>query len=239
MTDLTLREYTPGDVPALSLLWREVFGDPLRMTAEFYALLPDMGSCVVAEREGKLLGAASVLNGFELVTRQRRRPIVGYLYGVMVRESERGKGIGRALTLEAAELARRRESELLCTLPAERSLYGWYHGLLGFECVLHRRRFETGCAPRVYYRNIPGKFIAGTVYDPEAKEVVIGARVRCLNGGKLYMSHTDEYGDFWFKDLAVGVYDVYVEAKGYKTKAFTGLRTRECVNLGDIALEKE
>ena len=25
---------------------------------------------------------------------------------------------------------------------------------------------ETGCAPRVYYRNIPGKFIAGTVYDP-------------------------------------------------------------------------
>ena len=148
MTDLTLREYTPGDVPALSLLWREVFGDPLRMTAEFFALLPDMGSCVVAEREGKLLGAASVLNGFELVTRQKRRPIVGYLYGVMVRESERGKGIGRALTLEAAELARRRESELLCTLPAERSLYGWYHSLLGFECVLHRRRFETGCAPR-------------------------------------------------------------------------------------------
>ena len=98
---------------------------------------------------------------------------------------------------------------------------------------------ETGCAPRVYYRNIPGKFIAGTVYDPEMKEVVIGARVRCLNGGKLYMSHTGEYGDFWFKDLAVGVYDVYVEAKGYKTKVFTGLRTRECVNLGDIALEKE
>ena len=98
---------------------------------------------------------------------------------------------------------------------------------------------ETGCAPKVYYRNIPGKFIAGTVYDPVEKEVLIGARVRCLNGGKLYMTHTDEYGDFWFKDLAVGVYDVYVEAKGYKTRAFTGLRTRECVNLGDIALEKE
>ena len=98
---------------------------------------------------------------------------------------------------------------------------------------------ETGLRPQVYYRNIPGKFIAGTVYDPVEKEVLIGARVRCINGGKLYMTHTDEYGDFWFKDLAVGVYDVYVEAKGYKTKAFTGLRTRECVNLGDIALEKE
>jgi Fe-S-cluster-containing dehydrogenase component len=37
---------------------------------------------------------------------------------------------------------------------------------------------ETGCRPRVYYRNIPGKFIAGTVYDPIDKEVVIGAACR-------------------------------------------------------------
>ena len=148
MTDYTLREYTPADVPALSMLWREVFGDPLRMTAELFALLPDMGSCVVAEREGRLLGSACVLNGFELVTRQKKRPVVGYLYGVMVRPDERGKGIGKALTLESEALARRRESTLLCTLPAEAPLYGWYRKLLGFECVLHRKRFETGCAPR-------------------------------------------------------------------------------------------
>ena len=148
MTDCTLREYTPADVPALSMLWREVFGDPLRMTAELFALLPDMGSCVVAERDGRLLGAATVLNGFELVTRQKKRPVVGYLYGVMVRPDERGRGIGKALTLEAAALAKRRESMLLCTLPAEAPLYGWYRKLLGFECVLHRKRFETGCAPR-------------------------------------------------------------------------------------------
>ena len=148
MTDFTIREYTPADVPAISLLWREVFGDPLRMTAELFALLPDMGSCVVAVRDGKLLGAACVLNGFELVTRRKKRPVVGYLYGVMVRADERGNGIGKALTLEAADLARRRESVLLCTLPADAPLYGWYHRLLGLECVLHRRRFETGCAPR-------------------------------------------------------------------------------------------
>ena len=148
MSDWTLREYVPGDVPAISLLWREVFGDPLRMTADFFALLPDMGSCVVAVRDGKLLGAATVLNGFELVTRQKKRPVVGYLYGVMVRPEERGQGLGMALTREAAELAKRRESTLLCTLPASASLYGWYRRALGFECVLHRRRFETGCASR-------------------------------------------------------------------------------------------
>ncbi len=147
MSEVSYREYRPSDVPALSFLWREVFGDPLRFTAEFFALLPDMGSCVVAEEDGKLVGAASVVNGFELVTRQKRRPVVGYLYAVMVREAARGRGIGKALVLESAELARRRESTLLCTLPADRPLYGWYRKLLGFECVLHRRRFETGCAP--------------------------------------------------------------------------------------------
>jgi NAD-dependent dihydropyrimidine dehydrogenase PreA subunit len=98
---------------------------------------------------------------------------------------------------------------------------------------------ETGLKPQVYYRNIPGQFIAGTVYDPVEKEVIIGARVRAITGGKLYMTHTDEFGDFWFRDLAVGVFDVYIEAKGYKEKAFKGLRTRESVNLGDIPLEKE
>jgi Fe-S-cluster-containing dehydrogenase component len=97
---------------------------------------------------------------------------------------------------------------------------------------------ETGCAPRVYYRNIPGKFIAGTVYDPVEKEVVIGAKCRLNCGGKLWETVTDAYGDFWFDDLAVGVYDLVIEAEGYEIKTFFGLRSRACVNLGDIPLDR-
>ena len=97
---------------------------------------------------------------------------------------------------------------------------------------------ELGMHPNVYYRNVPGQFIAGTVYDPVAKEVVIGAKVRAITGGKLYTTVTDEYGDFWFKDLAIGTFDVYIEAKGYEVKSFLGLRTTECINLGDIPLDK-
>ena len=58
-------------------------------------------------------------------------------------------------------------------------------------------------------------------------------------GGKLYEAVSDNYGDFWFKDLPVGVFDVYIEAKGFKIKTFTHLRTLDSVNLGDIMLEKE
>ena len=43
---------------------------------------------------------------------------------------------------------------------------------------------ESGCGPRVYYRNIPGRFIAGTVYDPVEKEVVIGAKCVLTGGGQ-------------------------------------------------------
>lgn len=101
------------------------------------------------------------------------------------------------------------------------------------------RKPETGLGPKVFYRNIPGQFIAGTVYDPETKEVVIGARVRATNGGKTVEVVTDEYGDFWFKDLAKGLYDVVIQAKGYEFKTFDAVDVKfECKNLGDIALEK-
>ena len=148
MADYTIREYRPGDIPALSFLWQDVFGDPLPLTAEFYAMLPEMGSAVVAELGGKLVGAAHVLSGFELVTRRKKAPVVGYIYAVMVSAEHRSLGIGKALTLEAAALAKRRGCAVISTLPADAPLYGWYHRLLGIECVLHRRRFELGCAPR-------------------------------------------------------------------------------------------
>ena len=97
---------------------------------------------------------------------------------------------------------------------------------------------EEGLHPRVYYRNVPGQFIAGTVYDPISEEVVIGARCRAVSGGKHIETFTDVYGDFWFRDIAIGKWDVYIEAKGYTQKAFNGLRTDECLNLGDIPLKK-
>lgn len=98
---------------------------------------------------------------------------------------------------------------------------------------------ETGCAPNVYYRNIPGKFISGTVYDPVEKEVVIGARCVLTGGGKELVVHSDAYGDFWHKDLAAVEYALLIEAKGFVPKAFPVLNAADCLNLGDIPLERE
>ena len=123
--------------------------------------------------------------------------------------------------------------------PTDAMQFGEEADLQDFIIGATVRMPETGFRPRVYYRNIPGKFIAGTVYDPVEKEVIIGARCRATNGGKTVEVLTDEYGDFWFKDLAMGKYDVVIEAKGYEYKTFKNVDATVDVNLGDVAMDKK
>lgn len=96
---------------------------------------------------------------------------------------------------------------------------------------------ETGLHPRVYYRNVPGQFIAGTLYDPVKKDIIEGAKCMAVTGGKIINVVSDDFGDFWFNDLAIGTYDITITARGYEPKYFYGIRTDECVNLGDIPME--
>lgn len=96
---------------------------------------------------------------------------------------------------------------------------------------------ELGIGERVFYRNIPGQFIGATVYDPVAKEVVIGAKCRLTGGGLERETVTNNYGDFWFKDLPVGRFDLVVTAEGYEDLRFDAVDTTDCVNLGDVPME--
>jgi tetrathionate reductase subunit B len=98
---------------------------------------------------------------------------------------------------------------------------------------------ETKAKPRVYYLNIPKKFIAGTVYDPVEKEVIIGAACTLTGpkAGKITTAKTDNFGDFWFQGLADGKYSLKIEAKGFAAKSFNALDTVvKDINLGDIPL---
>ena len=104
--------------------------------------------------------------------------------------------------------------------------------LLGAEVL----QPETGCRSRVYYRNIPGRFIGGTLYDPEEKEVIIGGRCLLTNGGRTWEAVSDEFGDFWFRDLPMRIYDLVIHAPGREYRRFDRIRLERSVNLGDIPL---
>lgn len=92
--------------------------------------------------------------------------------------------------------------------------------------------------PRVYYMNLPGKFIAGTVYDPIEKEVVIDADCTLTetDSGERFSTKTDNYGDFWFEDLKDGEFKLRI-MKGSHVESFAKIdTTEEDINLGDIPL---
>lgn len=97
---------------------------------------------------------------------------------------------------------------------------------------------EFGTGPRVYYKNIPGQFIAGTVYDPEEEVVIRNARCILSCGEKTWEIITDTFGDFWFRELPVGIFDLKIEAEGFETIERPGIDTAECVSLGDIPMKR-
>jgi Fe-S-cluster-containing dehydrogenase component len=95
---------------------------------------------------------------------------------------------------------------------------------------------ELGTKPRVYYLHLPKKFVAGTVYDPVADEVYIGADCKLTGAGETFRVKTDHFGDFWFNDIPDGKYKLEISAGG-KTKVIDDIDVTELdVNVGDIAM---
>ena len=142
-----LRESAPQDTAQLRQLWCDVFGDPPELVDAFLSLLPGMGCGCVAERDGRILGAAYLIHGFTLLQPGQAPLCCGYLYAVAVHPDARGHGIGAAVSRGAAELGRNRGASLICTLPAEESLYRWYGEILSLTHQSTRRVFSCETLP--------------------------------------------------------------------------------------------
>jgi tetrathionate reductase subunit B len=103
-------------------------------------------------------------------------------------------------------------------------------------------RPELPTRPRVYYLNLPQKWIAGAVFDPEADLCLEGATITATDTqtGEKRSATTDNYGDFWLKGLADGTYVLQIEKPAYLTKKLGPIdATTKDHNLGDIELWKE
>jgi tetrathionate reductase subunit B len=91
---------------------------------------------------------------------------------------------------------------------------------------------------RVHYLNLPKKFVAGTVYDPAEKEVVIGAicTLRDKENNQTVKVQTDNFGDFWFRNLADGrTFALVIEKEGRRI-TIDDVNSSQDVNLGDIPM---
>jgi hypothetical protein len=94
---------------------------------------------------------------------------------------------------------------------------------------------EYGLTPRVHYKNLPKRFVAGTVYDPSSNEVVIDADCSVSGAAGTATVQTNNFGDFWIDGLGKGEFTLTI-TNGGKTKTITGDTTEGDVGLADIAL---
>jgi tetrathionate reductase subunit B len=123
--------------------------------------------------------------------------------------------------------------------PTEALKFGEESDLADLIATAEVLKPELGAKPRVYYLNIPKKFIAGTVYDPVEKEVVIGATCALVgSNGESHTAITDGFGDFWFHGLADDTYSLTISADGFAPKTLGAISTAKDVNLGDIPVSR-
>lgn len=94
---------------------------------------------------------------------------------------------------------------------------------------------EYGTKPRVYYKGLPKKFVAATVYDPEAEEIVEGARVTLIGEMGSYEAKTDSWGDFWIRDLPEAEWHLMIEKDGKSVEMMVSTKEKN-QGLPDIAL---
>jgi len=143
-------------------------------------------------------------------------------------------GVIRFLDEDEAQKQLRGHSSEEGVSPIRASLHSSEEGVSPIR--VFRPELQDRVKPRVHYLNLPGRFIAGTVYDPGEKEVVIGATCALTERatGKVLNTETDDFGDFWFEGLPQGEYALEIRMDG-RSKSFAGLDTKEKdINLGDI-----
>ena len=93
--------------------------------------------------------------------------------------------------------------------------------------------------PRVYYLNRSHLFIAGDVWDPVDNEIIEGAKISLtMPTGEVLETETDDFGDFFFCRIDEGIYDIAIEAEGFRPVCRKDIRLTESLNLGDFPLER-
>lgn len=118
----TLRYAERADFPAIKRLWGEVFGDGPEFVDEFLRTFWREKCCCAA-----FCGDALVAMGFCLTGPSAGGHSLGYIYSVATDSRHRGRGLATRVVFSLIATAwARLGADVVATLPASDSLYGWY-----------------------------------------------------------------------------------------------------------------
>lgn len=117
----------------------------------------------------------------------------------------------------------------------------WYGELSEYEedlVLAETLGGQDDLGTKIRYLNLPKRFVGGIIIDPEQDEVITGATVTLSNeqSGEVLVTQSDEFGDFWFKQIEACPYKLYVEYEGFMTRVFDVDTTCEDKNTGPLEL---
>ncbi len=94
----------------------------------------------------------------------------------------------------------------------------------------------NGAKPQIQYLNLPKSFIAGEVISPKENICIENAVVTVKDNlsGEIAQVQTDNYGDFWVKNLKGSAYSLTIAKEGYYPKEIRNVLTD--LNVGEIRL---
>jgi hypothetical protein len=109
----------------------------------------------------------------------------------------------------------------------------------GDALEVYRPEFMT--RPTVFWRGLPKPWIAGMLIDAARDEVIAGAAVTATDAleSKSLTVRSDEFGEFWIRDLASGrTYNLDISVPGYRPFR-TVVTTDGDRDLGAVGLEAD
>jgi len=119
-----IRHPSDGDLPELTSLWQEAFGDSQEETSFYFQYRHRHGNMLVKELDGGIAGMLSMLPvtltapGLSLPGR--------YVFAVATKREQRGQGVSTELLHAAHETMRREGAAVSLLVPADAGLFHFY-----------------------------------------------------------------------------------------------------------------
>ena len=114
------------DKAALRDIWQAGFADGTENIDRFLTWFGDKAGCVLADEDGRPVGAMMVLPGPDVRLLRREQLNTAYVYALSVLPASRSKGLGKELYRACVDAALREGADAVCVLPAEEGLYPFY-----------------------------------------------------------------------------------------------------------------
>lgn len=112
------------DIPAMTALWQEAFGDDESFISAFLRSFYTPHNAPIAVIDGEIAAMLFLLDG-EMSVGGKRYPAY-YLYAACTKKSHRGKGLMTELLDFSARTAADRGQAFICLKPGEKELFDFY-----------------------------------------------------------------------------------------------------------------